>query len=221
MGPARLTSSLMHVLVRWLQGQYRPSRRFQGLGLIKAEIDLFESQCKVSSFGIRSPGVFVDVLSTAAASSDESSAHVLAPTLEAILWLGLLDADFWSSLISNDVFCTTLKSFLLGDEKSLRLMVVKKAREFIVREDSMVSDASLPRVARFFWSLTSQLIREAADCPEYCHEVFDLSFFLLRDAYSNWRKDVDFPALATLFGSLLLNHDSIEVCAAPSRCPLA
>jgi ubiquitin carboxyl-terminal hydrolase 34 len=148
-------------------------------------------------------------LNRAIASSEESSIHVLVNSLEAIMWLGLLDGGFWGSLVTNDDFARAIQSLLLNGRRSLRTMTVKKAREFITRECS-VGSSGTHRIAKFFWSSVSQLITDATLLPEQCHDLFELSNFLLRDAYQGWRQDIDFSALATQFSTLLLEHTSSE-----------
>lgn len=186
----------MHILVQWLQGT-----------------DLSDPQIStdVSSFGVTSPDIFVETLSQAASLPDDSNFEVFIHTFEAILWLGLLDPTFWGALTANETFFDTIRTVMLGEKKAVRYMLVKKIRDAVAREAKLGWGVS-QRISHYFWSLASQLVEEVINHPERCHEVFELTSFILRDARTRWSQDIDFAALAAKFSSLLLKHTSSEVC---------
>lgn len=192
---AKLVATLMHVIVQWLQGT-----------------DLSDPRTKVdvSSFGITSPEILIKTLSRAATFQDEANFEVLVHTFEALLWLGLFDPAFWSSLASHQMFFDTIRTLMLSEMKAARFMIVKKIRDAVTREATLGSRIS-QQIAQYFWSLASQLVEEVTDHPDRCQEAFELSLFILRDAHSRWPQNVDFAALAAKFSSLLLKHTSSEV----------
>lgn len=192
---AKLASTLVHILVQWIQ---------QGTNLsnMKTNID-------ISSWGLTSPDVFIDILSRAETLLNDGYFEVLIQTLEAVLWLGLLDPTFWTSVTSHETFFNATRTLMLNEKKSIRFMAEKKIRDAVAREARLDSRDS-HQISQSFWALASELVEDATDHPERCQEAFELSFFILRDANNRWSQDMDFSALAAKFSSLLMRHTTSE-----------
>lgn len=185
----------MHILGQWIE---------QGTNLsdLKTNVD-------ISSWGITSPDVFVDILSRAATLLNDGYFEVLIYTLEAVLWLGLLDPTFWTSITSHEPFFNTTRALMLNEKKSIRFMAEKKIRDAVAREAGLDPRVS-HHISQYFWALASELVEDVADHPERCQEAFELSFFILRDANKRWSQDMNFSALAAKFSSLLMRHTTSE-----------
>jgi hypothetical protein len=192
---AKLASTLMHILVQWIQ---------QGTNLsdLTTNVD-------ISSWGISSPDVFVDILSRATTLLNDGYFDVLIHTLEAVLWLGLLDPTFWTSITSHEPLFNATRTLMLNEKKSIRFMSEKKIRDAVTREGRLDSRDS-HQISQYFWPLALELVEDAAGHPERCLEAFELSFFILRDANNRWSQDMDFSALAAKFSSLLMRHTTSE-----------
>ncbi len=182
------------------------------LSSIYLGIDTSDSlaEVDVSSFGITSPDVFIEAMSRSLPAADEANFEVLVHSLDAVLNLGFFDPGFWRRLISHESFFNMLRALLLSEQKSTRCLVVRKVREIVAREASTKPMAS-EQMSQSLWALVSQLIEEATHQPERCHELFDLSYYILRDARNRWRQGIDFAALAATMSNLLLSHTSSEV----------
>lgn len=185
------------------------------------ETDLSTTQSEVASFGISTPGTFVGILSDAIGSADQTGSHLVFRILEALLWLGLMDVKFWEGLISDQIFLAAIRRLLLDSAKPVREMLARTVKEFIIREND-ISSRDLHHVARFFWSVVSQLIPDAAIRPDHCHEVFELSHFLVTEATIRWRHELDLKALTIQLSGLLIAHVSSEdICQVEPADPVA
>jgi len=79
-------------------------------------------------------------------------------------------------------------------------------------DGAMSSDQSeVPGLARYLWSVVSELIRDAVGLPHQCHELFKL----LRKLLFHLGGQVDLEGLASQVSKLLLKHETIEVSAKP------
>jgi len=168
------------------------------------------------------PKRLVELLSNAVECQGDAGLPLIASTCIAILRLGQSDQPFWADMAQDPVFRDLIQTLVLyNPRRATRMTVVELLENFVDAhvspydgqdDGAMSSDQSeVPGLARYLWSVVSELIRDAVGLPHQCHELFKL----LRKLLFHLGGQVDLEGLASQVSKLLLKHETIEVSAKP------
>ncbi|KAL3953540.1 hypothetical protein ACCO45_011496 [Purpureocillium lilacinum] len=197
----RVASALMQTFVKLTQGTHRSSASEVGCNPTNGP----------------PPKRLVELLSNAVECQGDAGLPLIASTCIAILRLGQSDQPFWADMAQDPVFRDLIQTLVLyNPRRATRMTVVELLENFVDADVSpydgqddgaMSSDQSeVPGLARYLWSVVSELIRDAVGLPHQCHELFKL----LRKLLFHLGGQVDLEGLASQVSKLLLKHETIE-----------
>ncbi|KAM5345480.1 hypothetical protein ACJ41O_011342 [Fusarium nematophilum] len=200
----RLTGALIHAFRRFLD-----------------KIGAPRGSATTKSLEAPEPGRLVEILSQAVACSGDLPLPVIAGTLAVTLRLSIFDDRFWAKLSTNPEFVSVLRRLLLTDPRNtIRGHVAKLIEElFSAIEHPTSSDRSIDwasnssddiPLAKYFWSIVSDLVLQTAGSPNQCEEFFRLAHFLLVRINARAPGLLDIPKLVSQISQLLLAHTSTE-----------
>ncbi|KAF5579523.1 hypothetical protein FPCIR_11057 [Fusarium pseudocircinatum] len=196
----KLASTLLHALRQFLDrvGNLGGSVPPQGLSL-------------------PDPNRLVEMLSYAIDCPGDVSSPVIAGSLVICLRLSLLDDKFWAELSTNPDFNHNLHRLLLIDSRqSMRSLSVKLIEELftstLIREtnceNSVVSRES--SMAKYFWRVTSAMVRQATAFPSQSEELFRLVYFLVLKINARSPESLNIENFVSQISQLLLEHTTTE-----------
>ncbi|KAF4123223.1 ubiquitin carboxyl-terminal hydrolase 34, partial [Geosmithia morbida] len=204
-----LTSSLMHILMQWLQ-------------------DSEQTPVELASAGVTSPARFLDVLSNAVDSDEDSAGSLAVNTFAVLLHLGLQDAQFWGALILDSKFERIARDMMLLDRRSqIRMVIYKIIQESYESESRLLQKSpggqapdgdgeSKPyRIALYFWNLGQELLPRVSERPDQCRDLFGLLYNLMIKVFVYNPELVSLSWLATTCSRSLLDHQPTETVDQP------
>lgn len=219
-----LTSSLMHILMQWLQES----------GLV--------TPIKLASAGVLAPpDRFIDILSNAVDSEEDTADSLAVNTFSVLLRLGLQDAEFWSLLARNEDFERVMCDMMLfGRQCKIRPVIYRIIQDATVNEvrlaerqphslseqamaDNEVTESQKQqehqqyRISLHFWKLALDLLPQVEEHADRCCDLFDLMFSVACRLSSQKPGLIDLPAVASMASELLLLHVPTESVDQPEK----
>lgn len=188
----------------------------QALLQLIAKLDPRRETLRAAGVKLPSPDRLVELLSNSATHPGNAPIPLITGTLQAMIRLSFLDAEFCEGLVRDGAFPLVLRSLLLVDD---RIAVRENAARVI--EEGYTSGVVFmaeyptrpckPSLSQHLWDVIMALVPLTATSPYQCDQVFVLSHTLLVMMRDRSAELPDTLQLASKASALLLSHASTEV----------
>ncbi|KAF4343618.1 hypothetical protein FBEOM_2417 [Fusarium beomiforme] len=167
------------------------------------------------------PDRLVKILSYATDCSSDTPSPVIAGALVICLRLSMLDDNFWTELSTNSDFMGTLRRLLLTDPRqTIRSLSAKLIEELftVIGNVTPTGEADCEAsvrsrespMAKYFWKVTSDMVKETTRFPYQCEELFKLVYSLMVKINMRSPELLNIALFASQISHLLLEHTTIE-----------
>ncbi|KAH7221013.1 hypothetical protein BKA60DRAFT_48685 [Fusarium oxysporum] len=206
----KLASTLLHAVRQFLDrvGTLRGSVPPQGLPLPDPN-----RLVKMLSYAIDCPG--------------DIPSPVIAGALVICLRLSMLDDKFWAELSTNPDFNDILHRLLLIDSRqTMRSLSAKLVEELftVMSTATLISETDCETsvrsrecsMAKYFWKVTSAMVRQTTVFPSQCEELLKLVYFLVVKINARSPELLNIEKFASQISQLLLEHTTTETIGSSS-----